>query len=231
MRRSILTGVALGLGVLVFLDAVAARAGAAALLVPRLDGPGAWLASRAAGITAYVALTLDVVLGLFVSTGAADRWLPRARSLELHRWLSGATLALVLLHALVLLLDSEAALDLVDLLVPLASSYRPIAVAAGIVGFAAALVVRESFGWRARLGPKTWRRLHALSFVAFALATAHGLAAGTDSGTAAMRALYVVSTAAVVLLAAARVKRRPPHVGRRPPAPARRAPSAPIADA
>lgn len=204
MRRSWIVGLALGLALVALADAILARLGLAAGLVPRLEGPAAWLASRSAGITAYVALSLDVVFGLFVSTGAADRWLPRARSLEIHRWLSGSTLALVLLHAGALVLDATAGLDLLDLVVPLASSYRPWAVAAGIGALASAFVVRESFAWRGRIGARTWRRLHALSFVAYALATAHGIAAGTDSGAPAMLALYLGSSLVVLALLAVR---------------------------
>lgn len=217
MRRPILTGVAVGLALVALLDAALVRLDLPGGIVPRLEGPAAWLASRSAGITAYVALSLDVVFGLFVSTGAADAWLPRARSLEIHRWLSGATLGLVVLHALVLLLDRTGGLDLLELVLPGLASYRPLALAAGILAFAAALLVRESFAWRSRIGARTWRRLHALSFVAYALATAHGITAGTDSGTTAMLALYLSSTLAVLGLLAVRFTPRP--------TPARRAPA------
>jgi len=48
------------------------------------------------------------------------------------------------------------------------------------------------------IGLRLWRAIHLLAFAAFGLLTAHGLAAGTDSGTPWARALYV---GAVTLIA------------------------------
>ena len=49
--------------------------------------------------------------------------------------------------------------------------------------------------------------LHYLTFVSFAGATAHGLAAGTDSGTTWATAIYVVPVVAVAILLAVRIVR------------------------
>lgn len=202
--RSVFRGVIVGLVALLLADALVARLGIAGGLWPRLAGPAAWLASRAAGITAYVALTLDVALGLFVSGGLADRWIPRARGLVAHRWLSGAALAIVAGHALVLLLDGFAGLDLLDLAVPFTARRLAVPVALGVLAGYTALIVRRSFQWRPRIGARAWKRLHALSFVAFALATAHGLAAGSDVERPWVRALYLGAVALVVGLSTPR---------------------------
>ena len=85
MRKAVAWGSIVGVLVLLVLDAVLTRSGVIAHVLPRASGPGPWLVSRALGLTAYVALSLDIVLGLLVSTGAADRALPRARTLELHQ--------------------------------------------------------------------------------------------------------------------------------------------------
>lgn len=215
MREPALRGALLGLVALAIADAIAARAGLTPGLAPRLAGPAAWLASRAMGVTAYVALTLDVAFGLFVSTGRADRWIARARSQDLHRWLSGVSLALVAAHALALTLDSEVRFDVLDALVPFLAPYRPLAVGLGVLAVYAMAVVRESFAWRGRIGARAWRRLHSLSFVAFALATAHGLFAGSDTARPWMRALYLGALGIVGTLALAR--------GRAAAAPARSA--------
>lgn len=197
-------GLALGAAALLLLGAVAARLGLATP-APRPGGPWAWVASRALGVSALIALALDVLLGLALSTRlvsrAAAALLSRGRLLELHQALGRAALSLTAGHALLLLADPYIRYDALDVLLPALSTYRPVAVAAGIVAAYAALVVHRSFRWRARIGAKGWRRLHALSFVAFFAALAHGFLAGSDSGTAGMRALYLalaLATAALI---------------------------------
>src|SRR6478752_6381073 len=53
--------------------------------------------------------------------------------------------------------------------------------ALGVVAAQLAGLVVLSFPLRKRIGVRTWRRLHFATFAIFALATAHGLAAGSDS--------------------------------------------------
>ncbi|MEZ4446340.1 MAG: ferric reductase-like transmembrane domain-containing protein [Polyangiaceae bacterium] len=201
MARRIALGAALGAILLLALDAVAARLGLAPGAIPKLAGPSLWVTSRAAGVTAFLALALDVTFGLFVSTGAVDAVLPRARSVDIHRWLSSVGLGLVALHALALLGDRFIHFDLLDLAVPFLSAYRPFAVGLGVIAAYGAVVIHLSFTWRKRLGAKTWRRLHYTSFVVFAAALLHGLTAGSDSRAPGIQAIYISSATLVGALA------------------------------
>ncbi|MBS1120569.1 MAG: hypothetical protein H6Q90_2797, partial [Deltaproteobacteria bacterium] len=106
--------------------------------------------------------------------------------------------------------------DLVDLAVPFASSYRPLAVGLGVIAAYLAVVVHVSFGLRRRLGTKLWRRLHALSFVAFVAASVHAIAAGSDSRTPWAVALYATPLGLVLALVVYRVARRRRPAPRRP---------------
>lgn len=207
MHKRIALGIAIGGILLLVLDAAAVRAGVAPGAIPKLAGSSLWVTSRAAGVTAFLALTLDVVFGLFVSTGAADRLIPRARSVDVHRWLSTVALAMTGAHAIALLGDRFVRFDILDLLVPFLSSYRSFAVALGVLAAYGALVVHTSFSWRKRLGPRTWRRLHYASFFVFAAALLHGLLAGSDSGARGMQALYVTSATSVIALGLVRALR------------------------
>jgi predicted ferric reductase len=208
LRRSLLVGVSLGAIALLVLDAIAGRLGLTAGHIPDLPGTAAWSIARASGITAFVALSLDVIFGLFVSTRAADQLLPRASSTELHRWLSGVALSLTATHLVALLVDPFVGYDVLDLLVPMVSSYRPVAVGLGVVAACGAVAVHGSFAMRKRLGPKTWRRLHFVSFGVYTAALLHGLLAGTDTTQAGVQALYLASGAAVMLLVAVRLRSR-----------------------
>lgn len=141
--------------------------------------PLAWLVARAAGLVAFGLLTLSVWLGLAMSTRLLG---PRRqkRLLGLHRTLAWTGLSMVVLHVGALLLDPVVHFSVLGALVPFASPYRPVAVAAGVVAAWLGLVLAASFRARKWIGQKGWRRLHYASFAAFALALGHALSTGTD---------------------------------------------------
>jgi predicted ferric reductase len=160
------------------------------------------------GLTAFVALALDVILGLLLSTRMANRLFAKGVAVELHRWLSPLVLALALGHGLLLLADGYIRFDALAVLVPFASPYRPLAVGLGVIAGYLAVVVHASFALRKTIGARTWRRLHYLSFVALIGAAAHALLAGSDVGSVWVRSLYAVPLAIAVGLAAMRIARR-----------------------
>lgn len=205
MREGLSRGIGGGLLALVLLASLGSRLGWVVGVFPRSDGPAFWLASRAMGFAAYAALSLEVTLGLFLSTHLADGWLARARTVELHRWLSLVTLVLVGAHALALLGDGYVRFDLFDLLVPFLAPLRGAAVAPGILGLYALGLVHASFDYRASLGARLWRALHGLSFLAFAAATAHGLLAGTSAAEPWARGVYTFAAGLVLWLTFCRV--------------------------
>jgi sulfoxide reductase heme-binding subunit YedZ len=208
MRRPIVTGVVAGLLLFLLADAIAARAGLVAGILPRSPGPWPWIGARAAGVTALLALAASVLFGLLMSTGLLDTRLPRRQAVEVHRWLSTVTLALIAGHALLLLGDGAVRFDLIDVVVPFASTYRPAAVGLGGIAALAALIVHGSFALRRRLGARAWRRLHQLSFAALALAIAHGAWAGSDAGAPWLRIIYLVTGSLAGALVAVRALAR-----------------------
>ena len=201
MRRT-MSGVFVGLLALLVLDAAFVRLGASGVL-PDLGAP-AWITSRAAGVAALVALTVDVVFGLLVSTGLSNGWIARGRSVELHRWLSAVTLGLVALHAFVLGADRFVRLDALDATVPFLSSYERLAVALGVLASYAAVLVHASFGWIGRISGYVWRKLHYVSFAVFTLATAHALFMSDD---AIARDVAIGGATVVSLLVAWKLRR------------------------
>lgn len=205
--RDALKGLLAGVFLLALGGAIATRLGWIDPSPPRPDGHGAWMLSRATGLLAYVALSLDVIAGLLVSTRTADRIVPRGALVDVHGWLSPLALALVVVHGGVLLADGYVRFDLLDLVVPFASSRWPIAIGLGIVAGYLMLVVHLSFGLRKRIGIAWWRRLHYLSFATFVLVTVHALAAGTDRGHPWFASVYAVTGLAVAALVAIRIRR------------------------
>jgi DMSO/TMAO reductase YedYZ heme-binding membrane subunit len=103
------------------------------------------------------------------------------------------------------MLDSYVHFGVRDVLVPFASSWRPAAVAWGIVGLYLLAAVEISSLARKRLSHRIWRRLHFLSFPLFATATFHLLAAGTDAHSALVLTAVAVAGTAVAGLTAWRI--------------------------
>lgn len=141
--------------------------------------PVAWLVARSAGLVAFGLLTLSVWPGLAMST----RLLGPKRTkplLALHRTLAWTGLFMVALHLGAILLDPVLHFGVLAVLVPGAATWRPGAVALGVVAGWLSLALAASFNARRWIGQKGWRRLHYASFAAFWLALGHALLVGTD---------------------------------------------------
>jgi DMSO/TMAO reductase YedYZ heme-binding membrane subunit len=67
------------------------------------------------------------------------------------------------------------------------------------------VIVTASFYVRRHIGQRAWRTLHYLTFLAFLVATAHGIASGTDSGTGWAQAMYIGSAVTVGFLLTYRI--------------------------
>ncbi|HZR96197.1 MAG TPA: hypothetical protein VFA56_10910 [Gaiellaceae bacterium] len=141
--------------------------------------PIAWYVARASGLVAFALLTLSVWLGLAMSTRLLGPKRQK-RLLGLHRTLAWTALSMIGLHVGALLLDPVLHFGVVSVLVPFASAWRPVGVAAGVVAGWLSLALAGSFRARKWIGQKGWRRLHYASFGAFALAVGHAVAVGTD---------------------------------------------------
>ncbi|GAC1435866.1 MAG: hypothetical protein NVSMB65_09890 [Chloroflexota bacterium] len=176
-----------------------------------MDGWSAltWTVARAGGMTSYALLTLSVVLGLTLSLRwQTPRW-PRLVTNELHSFLMAISLVFSGLHGLALWLDPFTRFAWTELLVPGVSHYRPVWTAAGILAGDLAVAVWLSTWVRPQIGYAWWRRLHVATFVVYALATIHGIAAGSDTRTPWALGVYGASAVVVSTLVAARLRRLP----------------------
>ena len=171
------------------------------------DQPKAfWYLSRSAGIVAYLALWLSMTLGLSLTNRFARLWAGGPAVADVHLFASLLALSLVAFHVSVLLGDAYTGYRIDQLLIPFASTpYEPFWVGLGQLALYLALPVTFSFYLRRQIGLRAWRLLHYGSFAVFLLATAHGLAAGTDSDTPLMRGLYLFTGGSVVFLTCYRV--------------------------
>ena len=202
---------------IIMLAAVALGAFAAAIILPNwLPGlsqsllgsePKAyWYVSRASAVVAYGLLWLSMASGLIITNRLARLWPGGPIAFDLHQFASLLGLAFALFHALILMGDKYINYDLAQVLVPFNSiGYKPVWVGLGQIGFYLLAIVGLSFYVRKRLGNRTWRLIHYLSFLTFVLALLHGIFAGTDNTVLAIRAFYWVTGASLLFLLVYRV--------------------------
>jgi sulfoxide reductase heme-binding subunit YedZ len=160
-----------------------------------------WNLIRAAGIGAFLMLWASVAWGLAATTSLFGKRVSKATSIALHQAASTAGLLLLAAHLGLLLVDRFMPFTPLDLVIPMRATYRPVGVTLGIAAIFLMVfgVLMTSWG-RKLIGTKWWRRTHALSVPAFALAMMHGLMTGTDSRRPAMFWMYLGSAAIVVFL-------------------------------
>jgi len=165
-----------------------------------------WDVARAGGFTAYILLTLAVIVGLALSTHiqSPSRW-PRLLNSELHNFLTLLSTIFLVVHVLAVWIDPFTHFGLNEILIPLASTYRPVWMALGIVGLYLGIAIGISTLLRPHIGYKLWRRLHVLTLGIFALATIHGIGTGSDTQTPWALGIYLVSTVLVGSLLCRRV--------------------------
>ncbi|HMF04322.1 MAG TPA: ferric reductase-like transmembrane domain-containing protein, partial [Acidimicrobiia bacterium] len=142
-----------------------------------------WYVARASGLVAWALLTFTVVWGILLSTKVLGRRPTPAWLLDLHRFVGGATVVFTGIHLGAIFLDGYVHFDLAALFVPFASAWNPVAVAWGIAALYLMVAVGITSLLRRALPNRLWRRVHYASFPLFAVATIHGLTAGTDSRT------------------------------------------------
>jgi sulfoxide reductase heme-binding subunit YedZ len=160
--------------------------------------PTFWILARASGVVAYALLTASVLAGLVLKARPFGPRLRSAAVTDLHRFLALLGLGALSLHGTALLLDRAVPIGIAALLVPGIAPYRPLATGFGVLAAELMLLVYVSFSLRGRIGVRNWRRLHWATYLVFALATLHGLAAGSDAGTTWALALYGAAAGAVV---------------------------------
>ena len=159
-----------------------------------------WYVTRASGIVAYLLLWFSMVLGLAVTSKYLDRLLDRVFTYDFHQFISLLSIAFVVLHVAVLMLDRYLPYSIWETLVPFISPYRPFWVGVGVIGFYLTLLVTITFYIRNRIGMRTFRLIHVLSLVGYLGATLHGVYAGTDSPLPAMQLLYKGTGLVVIFL-------------------------------
>jgi sulfoxide reductase heme-binding subunit YedZ len=166
-----------------------------------------WFLARAAGFVALLAASVTVALGALGSSSRPDG---RILAQLVHRSAAVLTLALLGLHAGLLVTDSYVDVSTLGAVVPFTAGYRGNALALGTLAVYGFLVVAATGAARGRLAAsaraaRAWRAVHLSAYAAWGLAMTHGVLAGTDTLRGWALAIYGVSAFLVGGALAARV--------------------------
>ena len=161
---------------------------------------GWWIASRSSGIVAMLAITASVILGLLMANGLPRRKGATRVLVSLHESTALAGLVAIAVHGITLLGDPWMHATLWKISVPFSIAYRPLWTSLGIVAGWIAAALGLSFYARRRIGARLWRKLHRATVLAWALALAHTIGAGTDANERWLQITMLAGSVAVVFL-------------------------------
>lgn len=142
-------------------------------------------ASSVAGLFATALLTLNLLLGMLVSTDfkkspyfqRLPEQLKAINLLELHNKTAYFALGMVVLHPVLLVLDKSSKFTLVDVLLPINAPFEKFYVAFGTISLYLLLLVVISSQKKVKrlMGFRTWKYLHFVSYLTAILFTIHGI--------------------------------------------------------
>jgi predicted ferric reductase len=170
------------------------------------DPKAFWYLSRGSAFAALSLLWVSMALGLGMTNKMARTWPGAPAAFAIHEYVSLLGLAFSIFHALILLGDHYIKFDLVQVVVPFAAnSYKPLLVGFGQLGFYIWLIVALSFYVRPRIGPKTWRAIHYISFLMYGMAIYHSISSGTDTTSSWATWYYWISGGSLLFLLMQRI--------------------------
>ncbi len=156
-----------------------------------------WFTARGSGIVSLLLVTASVCFGLLtVGRFWHETW-PRFFNLEMHLRISLLAIVFNVIHITSAVLDPFAKLGWSAAIVPLASTYRPLPVALGVVSMYLFIALVITGLIRAHMPQGLWRAIHWTSYAMWPLALAHSFLAGSDAGSLWMLAIGGVSLGAV----------------------------------
>lgn len=190
-----------------------------------------WLdLSSTIGLIATVVLTINLLLGILLSTAyrrsslwkQMPAWVKRVSIDDLHNWTAYVALALALAHPLLLLPDKAEHYRIADILFPTNAPHQPVWTWLGTIAFYAVVVViittqkvvKNALGFRA------WKNIHLISYVTALLFVIHGIVMDPelkDRGIDWLDAEKLVSEICGVVLVVAMVIRYRWHLRHRRP--------------
>jgi predicted ferric reductase len=157
-----------------------------------------WAFGRVSGVVALLLLTLSLLLGITARSGRTLPGLPRFSITLVHRNVALLACVFLVFHVGSLLLDPFARLNPVDAFVPFLGSFKPFWQGLGTVAVDLLLAVIVTSWLRSRLGVRTFKAVHWLTYALWPVALGHAIGNGTNGTNTWFLLLSGLSIAAVV---------------------------------
>lgn len=186
-------------------------------LVTRAQNSWPWYLVRGSGIIAAITLVILMLSGIGLVTGHTFKFLEPITAWASHKALGIVFGIAVLIHMIGLLFDHFVPFDIVSLLVPWVSNYKPVTifgvqfgslfVALGVLSFyGVALVVITSLVWIEKKA-YVWKLIHFLSYLVMFFVFIHALYLGTDLANGPLRWIWIILGVGVAGAVVARLRR------------------------
>lgn len=177
-----------------------------------------WILIRGSGMVAFAMLAVSTIWGLLLTTKVLGSWAKAKPVAWFHESLAVGAILATGVHLYALSIHEYIEFTWGDILIPGRATWRPMAVALGVVAFYGMILISVSFYFKRFIGQAAWRAIHFGSFGVFVSVLAHGIMAGSDTGESWTVGLYTGTAVAVVLLLLIRVAQQfaAPAASKRP---------------
>lgn len=142
----------------------------------------AWYVSRSSGLITWALVAASIIWGITLSSRLLRRRGIPAWLLDLHRYLAALAVVFTFIHMAGLVADNYVYFGWKELLIPMASAWKPGPTAWGVVGFYIVLAIETTSLLMRRMPRKYWHAVHLLAYPLFVMGTIHGFQAGADKG-------------------------------------------------
>jgi sulfoxide reductase heme-binding subunit YedZ len=152
-----------------------------------------WYIDRGSGLALLMLLTISVVLGIVSITRVhSPRW-PRFALSLLHRNIALLALVFGVVHVVTSVVDSYVSINVADAFIPFIADYKPFWLALGTISADLMIAVLITTALRRRLGNRTWRSVHLLSYGCWVTGVVHTIGMGSDARSQAFGVMIVAA--------------------------------------
>ncbi|KKQ51769.1 MAG: Ferric reductase domain protein transmembrane component domain protein [Parcubacteria group bacterium GW2011_GWD2_38_11] len=164
------------------------------------ETPWPWYIARASGLAGFILLYLSIFLGLIIRIPFLYKFFAPLYAMQGHCWIALQATVFAFLHGFVLIFDKFLGFGFADVFVPFASSYKPVLVGLGTVGFYLMIILTVSSYGRRFISQKLWRILHFANIILYAAVIAHAYFLGTDMKNDIVRNIFVYANIFLIIL-------------------------------
>jgi sulfoxide reductase heme-binding subunit YedZ len=134
--------------------------------------------SSYAGLAAITLLTINILIGLLLSTkyNPVRRWPHRrVNTVKIHNWTGYVALAAALVHPTLILFSSTERFHVTDIVLPINAPKQPTINTLGAAALYILIFTVTTSYFRFEIGRKWWKRMHLLTYAMFPLYALHGI--------------------------------------------------------